>query len=270
MLENQTLNAGFRLEKTASTWTFVLARPKAKNALNEAVISGLEAVLDSAQIAFESEQRPRALILRGEGETFCAGGDVREMMNARSDKNPAEKITEQSARFGALCLKMREHPLIIIGVIDGPALGGGFGLACACDVLIASDKARFQLPETKIGLIPSQIAPYLVDRIGRRAMTLALTGRAVDAEEAYRIGLVDVLANAAELDDTLKALVTAMTERAPAATALTKRRFSREITASYAKEAASEFANAALGKEAAEGVSALLQKRNPSWAEAEQ
>lgn len=262
--QNPQKSEGFEVEKTELAWTFTLARPEAKNALNEKVIAGLEAMLEAAKAQFEDASTPRVLVLRAQGEHFCAGGDVREMMSARAHENPKAKITAISERFGALCLAMRNHPLVIVGVVEGPALGGGFGLACACDLLIASNDANFQLPETKLGLVPSQIAPYLVDRIGRRAMSLALTGRKLGAKEALSIGLVDVLAEDT-VDTEVDALVQSICARAPKATSQTKARFSTEISTHYARDAAEEFARAALGAEAAEGVRALLEKRRAKW-----
>src|SRR5690606_35059358 len=146
---------------------------------------------------------------QGTGGHFCAGGDLQDMARARM--TPAQQgvdaIAEVNAAFGRLCLAYARSPLPIVTVLEGTVMGGGFGLACVADVTLALDTALFRLPETSLGVIPAQIAPFLVERIGyAEAKRLAVTGGKIDAKEALLLRLVhEVHADATALDAALQA-----------------------------------------------------------------
>ena len=151
-------------------------------------------------------------------------------------------------------------------------MGGGFGLACTADVAIAKASADFRLPETSLGVLPAQIAPFLVERLGySEAKRLSLTGARLDAKAALAVGLVhQVCADDDALESALAATLSQLLRCAPGATAATKRLlfglFER-VGEGAVQDAAKAFAAAARGPEAAEGMAAFLAKRRPSWAE---
>ncbi len=162
-------------------------------------------------------------------------------------------------------------PFVTIAVVDGAAVGGGMGLAAAADIVIATQRARFALTETSLGLPPAQIAPYLVGRLGERtARRLALTGARLDGREAAAVGLADVYCDSVEASDVeLAALLEAIERCAPGANAETKRllRACRaEPPDVYIETAARSFAAALRGPEGREGLAAFAGKRAPSWA----
>ena len=151
----------------------------------------------------------RMAVLRGSGGHFSAGADLHDMARAREAPiaHETDPMAAANAAFGHVCAAYSQSPLAIVAVLEGAVMGGGFGLACCADVAIASQTADFRLPETSLGLIPAQIAPFLVERLGySEAKRIAVTGARFGAEEAYRIGLVHkVCASEAELEAALAA-----------------------------------------------------------------
>jgi isohexenylglutaconyl-CoA hydratase len=157
-------------------------------------------------------------------------------------------------------------------VLEGAVLGGGFGLACVSDVAIATSGAKFGLPETTLGILPAQIAPFVVHRIGlTQARRLALTAARFDGAEALRLGLVhyceqDEAALQQRLDETLEQI----RQCAPQANAQTKALLlasEREALGPLLDHAAEQFAAAVTGAEGVEGTMAFVQKRKPKWAQ---
>jgi hypothetical protein len=145
---------GWRLHVT-------LNRPEARNAMSFAMLHELMAVFT----AIAGDRSLRAVILRGAGGTFCSGGDIKDMAAARgAEPGPDGKdpLATTNRMFGRMLELVEAAPQAVIAVIEGNALGGGFGLCCVSDVAIASDDARFRLPETGLGVPPAQIAPFIV------------------------------------------------------------------------------------------------------------
>ena len=140
--------------------------------------------LREALAAAEADDTVRVVVLRGAGGHFCAGADIKDMATARmrlaADPNA---IAAVNASFGELCADYARTGLAVVAVLEGTVMGGGFGLACVADVTIAGESAVFRLPETSLGVVPAQIAPYLVERLGTsQARRLAVTGGRIDAE----------------------------------------------------------------------------------------
>jgi len=159
---------------------------------------------------------------------------------------------------------------VTIAAVDGPAVGGGMGLAAAADIVIATARARFSLSETSLGIPPAQIAPHLVARIGERvARRLALTGARLDGRDAAALGLADFYCDSdAERDARLEALLASVERCAPGANAEAKRLFRAcrtQTSDAYIETAAKSFAEALRGPEGREGLSAFIEKREPSW-----
>lgn len=247
-----------------------LNRPEARNALSAEMVDELDAVMD----AVAGERGVRSLVLRGAGGTFCAGGDIREFRSAyQASARPAEgpdPIAVNNRRFGHFMTRFNSLPQVVVAVIEGAAFGGGFGLACGTDVAICLGDTRFAISETGLGLLPAQIAPFVVQRIGlTQARRLALTGARVDGEEAARLGLVHyACADAGALEARLAAVLRDIGRCGPAANAATKGLLLDSLTlplGTVLDQAAEAFAQAMRGEEAREGVAAFLGRRPPAW-----
>jgi isohexenylglutaconyl-CoA hydratase len=173
--------------------------------------------------------------------------------------------------FGALLQEVQHAPQVVITVLQGAVLGGGFGLACVSDVALADHQAQFGLPETSLGLLPAQIAPFVVQRIGlTQTRRLALTAARFDGTQARRMGLVhfvehDAQALAERLDEILAHVLCC----APEANATTKKLLlasAGQPSNALLDEAADWFSEAVTGTEGVEGTMAFVQKRKPGWA----
>jgi isohexenylglutaconyl-CoA hydratase len=233
--------------------------------------------------AAESDAAVRVLVLRGAGGHFCAGGDISDMAQARmklaqreaasggaAANDAADPVADFNAQFGRLCLAYARTPLPLVTVLEGTVMGGGFGLACVSDVSLALPSTVFRLPETALGVIPAQIAPFLVERLGyAEAKRLAVTGAKIDAAQALLIRLVhEVAPDAAALDAALRRTVASILACAPGAVAATKGLLARarsEAPDGLIDEAAALFSRAVLSDEGQEGTSAFMQKRKPYW-----
>ncbi|WDE09876.1 enoyl-CoA hydratase/isomerase family protein [Thalassomonas haliotis] len=248
-----------------------LARPEVNNAMNLAMVEELLQLLSMAK----HNQDIRALVFQGAGNNFCAGGDVKDMVQAqkRHQQGQEDAYYHFNRLFGQLLSQAEQSPKVVIALIDGYALGGGFGLVCVCDYVIATKKAHFALPETTLGLPPAQIAPFVVKRLGlTKTRELALFAESLDGEKAYAINLVNALVDDLDsgkvlLDKKLKQL----TRCAPGATAITKglllnpENLPQEALLDLAaKQFSGQFSQS--GAEALEGTRSFMEKRPPEWA----
>ena len=259
--------------------TLTLNRPEVRNAMSMAMVQALLTALSQA----EANPAVRVLVLRGAGGHFCAGGDIGDMAQARmqlaqqqtpvsaneavAERNPIETV---NAAFGHLCLAYARTHLPIITVLEGTVMGGGFGLACVSDVSLARDNVSFRLPETSLGIVPAQIAPFLLERLGyAEAKRLAVTGAKVDAAEALTIRLVhEVHADEATLDAALQRTLARILACGPQAIAATKDLLARARHTApehLIDDAAALFARTVLSDEGQEGTQAFMQKRPPAW-----
>ena len=245
-----------------------LNRAEQRNAMSLQMVSELCAVLAQAEAAGEV----RAVVLRGAGGHFCAGADLQDMAQARQREvaGEADAIADANARFGRLCERFARTGIATIAVLEGTVMGGGLGLACVVDVALAGQGAQFRLPETALGVVPAQIAPFLVERLGAsQARRLAVTGGKLSAAQALEVGLVhEVHEDGAALDAALAATLVQILRCAPAAVAATKALMARALhtpSSELIADAAAVFAGAARGAEGMEGTAAFLQKRSPSW-----
>jgi len=246
-----------------------LNRPEVRNAMSQIMLRELLDVLADAE-----SSGVRAVVLRGAGGHFSAGADLKDMAAARTSPiaHETDPMAETNAAFGHVCAAYAQTPVAVIAVLEGTVMGGGFGLACTADVAIASHTVDFRLPETSLGVIPAQIAPFLVERLGySEAKRLAVTGARLGADEAFRIGLVHhICASGSELEAALTHTLQNILACAPGAIAETKKLLRRarfEDPASLVEHAAAVFAKAARGEEGAEGLRAFVEQRKPSWAQ---
>jgi len=256
------------LASSAGVLHVTLNRPESRNAMSLAMVDELRAVL-----AHASGDGTRVLVLRGAGGHFCAGADLKDMAAARQREQAGERdaIAEVNVRFGRLCAEFARTGLATIAVLEGAVMGGGLGLACVVDVALAGRGAQLRLPETSLGVVPAQIAAFLVERVGpSQARRLAVTGGTLDAAAALAIGLVhETHDDGAALDAALAATIAKVLRCAPGAIAATKALMARalhEPAAALVDDAARVFAHAARGAEGVEGTTAFLQKRAPGWA----
>lgn len=259
------------LERQAGTLHVTLNRPETRNALNRPMVRDLTATAD----LLASDAEIRAAVIRGANGTFCAGGDIggfKEMFSTPAPK-PGEKdgIASHNRGFGAIMSRFEALPQTIVMVVEGAAYGGGLGLMCGGDVVLATADAKFSISETTLGVPPAQIAPFVAQRIGvARTRRLALTAHRFDGREAESLGLVDqACADTAALDAALAQVLAGIARCAPGANAVTK----RLILAARAMprdqlldESADAFAACLRGPEGREGVTAFLEKRKPNWA----
>ncbi|MBP9045481.1 MAG: enoyl-CoA hydratase/isomerase family protein [Moraxellaceae bacterium] len=248
-----------------------LNRPESRNAMSLQMTQDLRAVFT----AIENSEDIRVVVLRGANGHFCAGGDIKDMAGARmraAESGNDDAYAELNRAFGHMLTQVDHAPQVVVALLEGAVLGGGFGLACVSDVAIALESAQFGLPETSLGIIPAQIAPFVLQRIGMtQARRLALLGGRFNGSEAARLGIVhQVVADTDALDSALTQTLGQIRKCAPAANRNTKALLHRvgcEPLESLLDDAAKLFAHAVASPEGAEGTMAFVQKRPAKWAE---
>lgn len=236
--------------------TVTLNRPEERNAMSQAMAGELLRCFTT--LRDETYRNVRVIVLRAAGETFCAGGDLRDM---GSDNEGAGLI------FDGLLQAVNEAPQVVIARIQGAAMGGGLGLVCVSDIAIADEGATFGLPETRIGLAPATIAPYVIERIGfTRARQLALTGRRFGAASALEYGLIHEVAAAGELDAQIEATIADVLKCAPNALRECKRLLFGVVKGpDTSADRVAALDRLRKSDEAAEGIMAFIQKKPAPW-----
>lgn len=261
------------VDKQQSVLHITLNRPQVRNAMSLDMVRELREVLTQA----EHDVGVRVVVLRGAQGHFSAGADIKDMAAARmrlaQDGLPEgrDPIAELNAAFGELCLAYARTGLPVVAVLEGSVMGGGFGLACVSDVTLAASSTVFKLPETSLGVIPAQIAPFLIERLGyAEAKRLAVTGGRIDASEALSIRLVhQVLDSEQALSAALSKVLGDIMVCAPGALATTKALMAKarfDEPQHLIQHAAQLFSRAAQGPEGLEGLTAFVEKRAPNWA----
>ena len=246
------------LTRSGHIATVTINRPEALNALNSAVLGELDAAID----ALSRDDEVYVVILTGAGRSFVAGADIAEMRGFTAVEGKRFGV-----RGGGVFLKLEQMEKPVIAAINGFALGGGCELAMACDIRLASDKARFGQPEVGLGITPgfggTQRLPRIVGQ--SRAMELILTGRTVKADEALAIGLVDAVYPADELMEKAVGLAEMICANAQIAVRQAKRCIRMGMQADIATGAAFEaeaFGVCCGTQDKAEGMDAFLEKRS--------
>lgn len=243
--------------------TLTLARADKHNALSQAMIDALTQA--AARIA--ADRSIRVVVLAAAGPTFCAGGDLGWMRDQMAADTPTRRAaaTSLAQMLGAL----DSLPQPLIGRIQGNAFGGGVGLACVCDVAIGVQTAKFGLTETRLGLIPATIGPYVLARIGAaRARRVFLSGRVFGADEAVALDVLARAVPADALDDAIAAEVVPYLSCGPEAVAAAKayaRSLGPVIDAAVIARSVDALIACWDGAEAAEGIAAFFDKRAPDW-----
>ena len=251
------------IERRGSVERVTLNRPDVRNAFNEHVIAELTTWATDAH----ADDGLRVVVFAGAGNVFSAGADaawMAKMAGYSHDDNVRD------ARAGAeMFLAINTIPAIVIGRIQGAALGGGSGLAAVCDIVVAEEAAIFGFTETKLGILPAMISPYVLQKIGASAARdLFLTGRRFDARKAKEIGLVHEVVPAAELDAAVNRFVIEALSASPSAVARAKGLIQDVLGQSPADVmgiTANAIAAQRVSIEGQEGLKAFLEKRTPVW-----
>ena len=243
--------------------TLTLNTPETHNALSGAMI----AELTHAAKLLGEDDAVRVVVLTGAGKSFCAGGDL-NWMKTQHIQSREERMA--ATRKLALMLRdLNEFPKPLIGRIQGQAYGGGIGMMSICDVAIGIDSAKFGLTETRLGLIPATIGPYVIARMGEgKARRVFMSAKRFDTQEALALDLLAKVVSRDELDHAIEAEVEPYLSTAPKAVASAKalaRALGPVIDEAVIEDTASRLADTLEGAEAAEGINAFLEKRKASW-----
>lgn len=255
--------------------------PATRNALAPELVAELAQAIASAQ----GDTRLRAIVLRGSQGFFCAGGNIGNFQSRLAQSQQAaaapapdalddDPVAARNRAFGRFLEALVALPVPLIAAVEGAAMGGGLGLACTADIVLATQSAKFALTETALGIIPAQIAPFVDARIGKRnTLRLGLFGERVSGDQAVALGLVDELAaDSTALDSLLAQWLTRMSRCAPGANQALKRLFAANASAGEAAPTlASRLDRAALAfaqcmrHEGSEGIAAFREKRPAAW-----
>jgi len=259
------------LQRSGFTLTVTMNRPEARNAM----ILGMAEELSAVFAAVAPDRTLGAIVLRGAGRHFSAGGDLKDIFDAiDKPEGEADPLYRTNRFFGELLMQVDAQPQVTISVVQGAARGGAFGLACVSDVVIAHADATFAMPETGLGLPAAQVIPFVAARLGKHmARRLATTGIPMDSAEAHRLGLLFAVgADDAAMDATLATVLAAVKERAPGAVADAKQliaRVGRDATTRILDDGGRLVAASARRGEGAEGLKAFVEKRRPKWTDGE-
>ena len=253
-----------RFELADNVARVTLDRPDAANAMNTQMTK------DLLEVGIECDENPevRAVLLRSEGRMFCAGGDLASFAEA-GDALP-RRLKEMTVYLHAAITRLTRGRAPVIAAVQGPAAGGGFSLACAADLIIASEQAVFTMAYTRAGLTPDGSSTWFLPRLlgRRRALELILTNRVLSAAEAQDWGLVNEVVPAAELDsragDLARKLAAGPTWAFGRSRELVMRSYSEDLESQMEFESQA-IADAARTEDAAEGIAAFFEKRRASF-----
>lgn len=242
----------------------ILNRPSVHNAFDEALIAELDAVF----ARLDSDNAIRVIVFASTGKNFCAGADIGWMQRAAA--NTAEANLNDARQFAAMMSRLGACSKPVLARVPGAAYGGGFGLVCAADIVIAGASARFAVSEARFGILPAVIGPYVINAVGQRqARRLALSALPIDAHEAFAMGLVHEVVNDSELEFAVERYVAALLSNGPGAQAEIKQLFRQiapgEVTPQVQELTAATISRVRGTDEAREGFSAFLAKRPPTW-----
>lgn len=256
-----------QITRSGETEHWTLNDPVTRNALTDEVVAALaQACKRAAQ-----DRALRFVVLQGSGGSFCAGGSLGGFAQSIGQALPAgetDPLIAMNAGFGNLLNALCALPQMLLVAVNGPAMGGGLGLVCCGDFVLATPSAVFATPEVTLGIVPAQIAPFVHRRLGDRlARQLLLSGEKYSAQQVLALGLVDQVAD--DLPAALAQQIAVLRRAAPAAVAHTKALLhmlnqapAQDLTA----QAAIKFAASLRSAEAAEGLAAFAGKRKPGWA----
>ena len=258
------MSDALKRERHGAVLTLSLNRPTLHNAFDAGLIAELTLALDAAG----HDPQIRAVVLAGEGASFSAGADMQWMRGMAAAGE--EENRQDALALARLMRTLDELPKPTVARVHGAAFGGGVGLVACCDIAIASTGARFGLTESRLGLLPAVISPYVIEAIGpRQARRWFATGEHFDADTALRIGLVHQLVEPERIDEAVQRQLGLLDKAGPIAAASAKQLVRR--VAQGPDRDALDHDNAALiarlrvSAEGQEGLGAFLDKRSPHW-----
>jgi methylglutaconyl-CoA hydratase len=249
--------------RSGAAWLW-MNQPAVHNAFDERLIAELTAALQ----ALDADPAVRAIVLAGRGRSFSAGADLK-WMQRQGAASEADNL-QDARRLATLFRTLAECRKPTVARVQGAALGGGMGLASACDICVASEQASFATSEVKFGIVPAAISPYVIRAIGeRQAYRYFQTAERIDALRAREIGLVHEMTSAEQLDTVVERLLQALCAGGSlaqaAATALIRAVANRPIDDDLVEDTARRIASLRATPEAREGLAAFLDKRPPAW-----
>ena len=250
-----------RAERRGHALWLTIDRPERRNALSPAVLAGISAGLDEAA----DDDAIRAVVITGAGDrAFCAGADL-----AKGSGSFQFDPSRPHLAYADLLRKAWTCPVPMVARVNGHCLAGGMGLFAVCDVAVAADHASFGLPEVNIGVFPAQVLSVLQHLVGPRWLAeLCLSGEPIDAHRAERIGLVNHVAPAAELDAKTEWLLARIVGKSPTAQRRGKAMMRAAFDMSFEQAISyleSQIVTLALTEDAKEGRAAFVEKRAPNW-----
>lgn len=243
--------------------TLTLNRPEKHNAMSAQMLAELTAA--AAQLGADSTVR--VVVLAATGQTFCAGGDL-AWMQAQRDMDAPTRSAE-ARKLATMLGALNTLPKPLVGAIQGNAFGGGVGMACVCDAAIAVESAKFAFTETRLGVIPATIGPYVLARMGEgRARRVFMSARVFDAQEAVDLGILSKNVAAGDLARAIEAEVVPYLSCAPGAVAAAKQ-LARELGPDISDSVVDHTIDALAARwetpEAEEGITAFFAKRKAQW-----
>jgi len=257
-----------RTGKNKSVLTIAFNRPDIRNAFNSEMIGELTQVFSTEA----TETGIRAVVMKGNGSVFCAGGDLNWMKKA-AEVNFNENLRDTTS-LTRMFQKMNEYPRPLVGAVHGAVIGGGIGLVSVCDIVIATKDTKFGLSEVRLGLVPACIGPFVISKIGAsQARRFFLSGERFSAESAREAGLIhEVVADTNQLSERVNEIVSNILASGPKALEAAKEmilqlswpeyRAERKDPVNYVSTILAELRTSPEGQE---GIRAFLEKRKPSW-----
>ena len=244
--------------------TLWLAREEKHNALSGQMIEELT----HAAAELGADESVRVVVLAAKGKSFCAGGDL-GWMRAQFDASPEDRARE-ATKLARMLQALNTLPKPLIGRVQGNAFGGGVGMVCVCDLVVGTDEVKMALTETRLGLIPATIGPYVCARMGEaRARQVFMSGQRFDAARAVDLDLLTKVVAPGDLDAAVAAEVAPYLSCAPGAVARSKallRSLGPVIDETVIEATIAALVAAWEDPEAAEGIGAFFDKRPPGWA----
>jgi len=242
--------------------TLTFNRPEKRNAISYELIDEMFLALAAAE-----RSDAEVLIITGAGMAFCSGMDL-DNLRAITTRSPEQNLTD-SETMARLFRSIFEFPKPTIAAVNGPAIGGGCGIATLCDFTLASSDAKFGYTEVKIGFLPAIVSTFLIQQVGeKRARDLLLTGRIFSAEEAKLLGIVTDVVSGEKLMECARELAGTLMQSSPASLRATKRllsRFAKDVLDQRLALAVEENARIRSTDDFREGITAFLEKRKPRW-----
>ena len=253
-------------ESSGDIAVLILNRPRARNTLSEAMLQALRRAL--ADIA--EEKAVRAVVLAAKGSVFSAGHDLKELTAHRSEADGGRGYTQHIMQIcSAMMLSIPRLPQPVIAAVEGTATAAGCQLVATCDLAVTSSAAKFSTPGVHIGLFCSTPMVALSRNVGRKhAMEMLITGDTISADDAYRIGLVNGVVDPGMARQHALRLAQKISAKSPAVIKLGKEAFYRQLEMGIADAyayASEVMVQNMMARDAAEGISAFLEKRPPNW-----